>query len=141
MGNGEYPDSTLIFEYYLGKYSKLYSNVWSKGLQADISLINNDVYFVLGSEITKRINNRFQTILNVENPNFYQSIWGRNSKDIFLLMTDGLTHYNGIDMEYLFHFDKSRTQIYGAALFDKEVFFIVYEAQTNLNLIYHGVLK
>lgn len=133
-------DSTFIYKYEGGNYIKLYSTIWSK-TWADISLINNEVYFVLKNELATRINNQFQTILKIENPNFYQSIWGRNSKDIFLLMTDGLTHYNGIDMEYLFHFNKTRTQIYGAALFDKEVFFIVYEAQTNLNLIYHGVLK
>jgi len=49
----------------------------------------------------------------VENPNFYQRMWGRNSKDIFLLMTDGLAHYNGTDIEYLFYFNITpRTQIY-----------------------------
>ena len=141
MGEGEYYDSTIIYEYSQGKYNKLYSSIWTRGLEADISLINNEVYFILGSRIAKRINNQFITVLQVENPNFYQRIWGRNSKDIFLFMTDGLVHYNGSDMEYLKYFDKSRTQIFGATLFEKEVFFLVSEAQTNLNLIYHGVLK
>ncbi|MGE5797799.1 MAG: hypothetical protein ACM34N_13515, partial [Ignavibacteria bacterium] len=96
----------------------------------------------LGREISKRVNNQFQTILKVDNPNFYQRIWGRNSKDIFLLMTDGLAHYNGTDTEYLFYFKVTpRTQIFGAALFEKDVFFLVGEAGTNLNLIYHGKLN
>jgi hypothetical protein len=34
-----------------------------------------------------------------------------------------------------------RTQIYGAALFDKEAFFLVDEAQTGLSLVYHGILN
>jgi len=141
QGGGEYYDSTIIYEYFQGNYNKLYSSVWTEGLQADISLINNEVYFILGSQIAKRINNQFVTVLQVDNPNFYQRMWGRNSKDIFMFMTDGLVHYNGSDMIYLQHFDKPRTQIFGAALFEKEVFFLVSEGQTNLNLIYHGVLK
>ena len=96
---------------------------------------------MLGNKIAKRNNNQFKTIITVDNPDFYQRIWGRNSNDIFLLMTNGLVHYNGSDMEYLFYFDKPRTQIYGAALFDKEVFFITEESPTNLNLIYHGKIN
>ncbi len=46
---------------------ELYTNIWTKGLQADISLINNEVYFILGNRIAIRVNNQFQTILNVDN--------------------------------------------------------------------------
>jgi hypothetical protein len=105
-------------------------------------LINNEVIFVLGNQIARRTNNQFHTILNVNNPNFYQRIWGRNVKDIFLLMTDGLAHYNGSDMEYLFYFNRTpSTQIYGAALFEKDVFFLVDEAPSGLSLVYHGKLN
>jgi hypothetical protein len=56
-------------------------------------------------------------------------------------MTDGLAHYNGSDIEYLFYFNFTpRTQVFGAALFDKDAFFLVYEAQTGLSLVYHGIL-
>ena len=143
IGGGQYPDSTLIYEYTQGKYNKIYGSIWTHGQQADISLINGEVYFVLGSEIAKRINNQFQTYLKVDNPNFYQRIWGRNSKDIFLLMTDGLAHYNGTNIEYLFYFNRLRTQIPigGVTLFNDEVFFLAAESQTGLYLIYHGKLN
>jgi hypothetical protein len=142
IGGRNLTDSTHIYEYSEGKYLKLYSNIWTKGLQADISLINNEVHFVLGNEIAVRRNNKFQTIVNVNNQNFYQRIWGRSSNDILLLMTDGLAHYNGSDIEYLFYFNKTpRTQIYGAALFENDIFFLVDEAPTGLTLIYHGKLK
>lgn len=141
MGNGVYQDSTIIFEYYQGLYKQLYSSVWTRGTEANISLINNEVFFILGNEIAKREVSQFQTFLQVTNPNFYQRIWGRNSRDIFLFMTDGLVHYNGSSQEYLLHFKKPRTQLFEAVLFASEVFFLVYESETHLNLIYHGKLK
>lgn len=138
-------DSTKIYEYIDGNFQKLYGNIWTKGLQSDISLINDEVYFILGNEIATRRNNQFQTVLQVDNPDFYQRIWGRNSKDIFLLMTDGLAHYNGSDIQYLFNFSLGKvtpwTQIYGAALFENDVFFLVDEPPTGLSLVYHGKLK
>ena len=145
IGGREFTDSTHIYEFYQGRFTKLYSNVWTKGLQADISLIDSEVYFILGNEIVKRKNNRFHSFLQVNNPNFYQRIWGRSSKDIFLLMTDGLAHFNGSNIEYLFYFTYGDvtpwTQIYGAALFENEVFFLVDEPPTGLSLVYHGTLK
>jgi len=145
IGGTESVDSTIIYEYTKGKYNRLYSSEYTKGLQADISIINDEVYFILGNEIARRVNDQFQTVLIISNSNFYHRIWGRNSKDIFLLMTDGLVHYNGSDMEYLFHFshpnDTPWTQIFDAAIFKNEVFFTVYEPTTNLKLIYHGKLE
>ena len=141
IGGHNYTDSTTIWEYDKGKYQKLYSNIWLHGLQADLSFIGGEVYFIMGNKIAIRENYSFQTVLTVDNPKFYQRIWGRNSKDIFLLMTDGLAHYNGTDIQYLFYFNVTpRTQIFGASLFEKDVYFLVLEAQTNLNLIYHGKL-
>ena len=141
-GGTNFTDSTKIYELTQGKYKFLYGNIWTKGLQADISLINDEVIFIMGSQIARRVNNQFQNILNVSNPNFYQRIWGRNTKDIFMLMTDGLAHYNGNDVEYLFYFNRTpSTQIYGAALFEKDVFFLVYEAPSGLSLVYHGRLN
>ena len=89
-------------------------------------------------QIETRENGQFQTILTVDNPNFYQRIWGRNEKDIFLMMGDGLAHYNGTDIQYLFYSD--HIQIYGAALFERDVFFLINDKNGN-NLIYHGILK
>jgi len=140
MGGYLHPDSSIVYDY-SGNFRKIYSSIWTEGLQADISLINDEVYFILGNQIAKRVNDKFETFLQVNNNNFYQRIWGRNEKDIFLFMLDGLTHYNGTDIEYLFTLSKPRTQIFGAVLFEKEVFFLVYESQTNLNLIYHGKLN
>lgn len=56
-------------------------------------------------------------------------------------MIDGIAHYNGIDIEYIHKFDYPRTRIFDAIIFDEEVFFLVSEGQTNLNLLYHGKLN
>lgn len=141
IGGAIHPDSTIIYEYAEGKFCKLYSSVWAWGEQAFLSHINNEVYFILGNKIAKRANGEFQTFLKIDNPNFYQLMWGRNNRDLFFYMTDGLVHYNGSNFEYLLHFDKPRTHIFGSALFEKEVFFLVYESATNLNLIYHGKIN
>jgi hypothetical protein len=133
-------DSTTIYEYGQGKYYKLYGNYDAQSLRGDISLIDDKVYFVLGNEIAVRVNNQFQTVITVDNPNFYQRIWGRNSKDIFLMMTDGLAHYDGADIQYLIQYG-APSQIFGAALFDNDVFFLVYKPQGGLSLVYHGTLK
>ena len=141
IGGGEFIDSTLIYSYSHKKYEKIYASLEMKGLQADLSLIDGHVYFVLGNEIAKRNNNQFETFLQINDPDFYQQIWGRNSKDIFLFMTNGIAHYNGNDIIYLFYFNHPRTYITGVSFFDNEVFFIIGESQTNLSLCYHGILK
>lgn len=137
-GRGIDPDSSIIYEYDQSNFKKIYSSIWTGGLQAEIRLIADEVFFVLGNQIAKRVNGQFQSLLQVANPNFYQRIWGRNSKDVFLLMTDGLAHYNGSDIQYLFHFSKPRTQIFGGALFENDVFFLVSEVSPNLTICYHG---
>jgi hypothetical protein len=131
-------DTTFIYSYSQDKYTKLFSSIWDSYWE-NISLINNEVYFVLRTEIARRVNNKFQTVFKLDNTNFYHYIWGRNSKDIFIEMKDGLAHYNGSDIEYLFNFFIPRTHIYGAVLFENEVFFLVSEP--GLNLIYRGKLN
>jgi hypothetical protein len=140
IGGFAHPDSTILYEYYNSHFAKIYSGVWDYENTGDISLILGEVYFIIGKRITKRVNNEFKTFLNLDNTNFDNYIWGLSSKNIFIRMTDGMAHYNGSNIEYLVNFSKPRTKIPGAILFDNEVFFIVYEASTNLNLIYHGKL-
>jgi len=141
-GNATVADSTQIYEYNNGSFKLLYSSLWSKGYTADISLINNEVYFVLGRQIAVRKNNQFQTVLNIDDPNFYGRIWGRTIKDIFIEMSDGLAHYNGNNIEYFHHFNNnSWSNILDAILFKEEVFFLVRDYNTHISLIYHGKLK
>ena len=132
-------DTISIYSYSNNIFNRLYKGTWDYNQACNINLINNEVYFVLGRKIAKRINNEFETIIDLSSMNFSNTLWGRTSQDIFLSMTDGLAHFNGNDVEYLFNFNKSSTQIYGIALFDKEIFVLVYEYP--IYLIYHGKLN
>lgn len=140
-GNGQFNDSTLIYEYSHDKFKKIYGSIWTGGQQAFLGYINNEVYFILGNRIAKRVNGEFKTIVQIENPNFYQLMWGRSSRDLFFFMTDGLVHYDGSNFKYLLNFNKPRTHIFGAALFEKDVFFLVYESSIKRSLIYHGKIN
>jgi len=51
-----------------------------------------------------RENDEFKTVLNDSKAKYNRRFWGRNTKDIFLLINDFLFHYNSADMEYLFYF-------------------------------------
>ncbi len=130
-------DTTLIYEYTEGRYRELYKTIWDKHW-ATVSLINGEVLFVLRTEIARIRDQQFQTVLNLGNTKFYENIWERNSKDIFIEMTDGLAHYNGTDIEYLFHHDQPNVGIFDAVLFQGDVFFLVHEYDTGLSLVYHG---
>ncbi len=134
-------DSTQIYEYDGYKFNRLYSSAWNLGKTADISLINNKVYFVLGYKIAERVNNQFRTIVEIDKKNFDGMIWGRSKSDIFLGMQDGIAHYNGYDIKYLKYFKQPVTGIFKAFIFKDEVFFLVYDYSTKISLMYHGKLE
>ena len=56
-GGVEFIDSTIIYEFINDGFNKIYSSLESKGTQADIALINNDLYG--GEEVIKDISLNF----------------------------------------------------------------------------------
>ena len=57
-------------------------------------------------------------------------------------MKDGLAHYNGDDIEYLYHFSNNYTSILNEPLLlEKEVFFVVHDNLNDYNLILRGKLE
>ncbi|MGK9369161.1 hypothetical protein ACSSWA_09670 [Melioribacter sp. Ez-97] len=139
IGGSIHPDSTIICEYSKSGIKKLYTSLNIRGETANISLINKDVYFILGNRIAKIKNGKFNTILEINNSKFLQRLWGRSEKDLFLLMTDGLVHYDGSTYEYIIHFNKTGAIVSGSVILDKDAFFLIREYPYNL--IYHGKLK
>ena len=133
-------DSAKICQYDgENEVKEIYSSVAS---QANLSIINNEVYFTLGNQICIRQNNAFSVFLSVPGNNFLGGIGGRNNKDIILEMKDGIAHYNGNNIEYLYHFNHPGISISGyPVIFEKEVFILAYDFQNNLNLIFRGELK
>jgi len=55
-------------------------------------------------------------------------------------MTDGVAHYNGNNIEYIYNFE-GRISITDAVLFENEVFFLAFDISNGNDLIYHGKLE
>lgn len=134
-------DTTQIYYYQNDKFIRLYSSLYTLDKTANISLIDNEIYFALGDRIAVREKNEFQTVFKIDKPGFYGNFWGRSGRDMFLEMTDGIAHYNGIDIEYIHLFNHNKTYISDALLFENHAFFLVYESLTRSNLLYHGKIN
>ncbi len=134
-------DLVSVFEYKWGADIKLIyegKDVIQTG--TFIQNIYNVMYFVIGNTINTYSNSEFKKFLQVTLPNFGIQIFGRSKNDIFLRMLDGIAHYNGNDVEYLYRFS-GNISITDAFLFDKEVFFLALDLTNGNDLIFHGKLN
>ena len=98
-----------------------------------------ETHFIIGYDFFSYDGHNFQKHGRLtENSNFRNLGIGRNRKDIFLFMSDGIVHYNGENSTYLYQtIDKSFVS--KGILFEKEVFFLGRDTNGN-NLIFHGTL-
>ncbi|MEW6654378.1 MAG: hypothetical protein AB1394_13080 [Bacteroidota bacterium] len=134
-------DLLSIWEYGGGTKIKLiYEGRDNLSSGAFIQIIDNQLYHTIGNTINNYLGGRFKEVLQVKVPNFGTQIFGRNKNDILLRMTDGIAHYNGNDIEYLYRFNR-RTSITDAFLFENEVFFLAFDLTNGNDLIFHGKLK
>ncbi|AFH50631.1 Hypothetical protein IALB_2928 [Ignavibacterium album JCM 16511] len=136
------PDTMIIYKFENKILSEIYRNTIDKITYLSLNQIGNDPYYLIGKELNKYVNNKFVKVTSFNNQAFGYQIYGRSEKDIFVRMTDGLAHYNGADLEYLFHFSNQYTSILNRALiFEKDVFFTVHDNINDLSLILRGHLK
>ena len=109
---------------------------------ASLSQIGDKTYFLIGTNLERFTNGQFQNITSFNINNFGYEDYGRNEKDIFLRMKDGLAHYNGSNIEYLYHFNSSNISISANALiFKGTVFFTADDNSNDCNIMLRGKLK
>jgi len=97
-------------------------------------LIDHDIYRYISEDFIK--------ISTINHINFVSQICGRNENDLFLWMKDGLAHYNGKNIEYLFNFaEYSIFMMADHVLLDKDIFFCGITRDVKLSLVMHGILK
>jgi hypothetical protein len=102
--------------------------------------LGSETYFIIGYDFFYYSGNSFIKMGRLtDNLNFRNRGIGRNKKDIFLFMTDGIMHYNGEDAVYLYQ-TINKSFVSKGILFDKEVFFLGRDTNGN-NLMFHGKLK
>ncbi|MDP2363926.1 MAG: hypothetical protein Q8M94_09180, partial [Ignavibacteria bacterium] len=131
-------DSSSIFRFDGTKLVKIYQGLRNSNEIAGIEIINSEMYFLKGSVLFKYVNNDFQFFLDVGEPSAF---FGRSSKDIFLGKLNGIAHYNGSDIQYLYQFNDPGIRIFMGIVFEKEVFFLIYDFNKSLNLIIRGKLN
>jgi hypothetical protein len=129
-----------LFEYNgYNTINKIYESNAGIDSAPAFQLIENKLYFTLGKTINSYENSIFRLLINIKSQNYVDRVWGRSLKDIFLLMNDGIAHYNGTDEEYIFR--DINASISDAVIFDKEIFFVAADFANNQNLMIKGVLK
>lgn len=132
---------SLIIYLFDGKNLKEISSLdFFAGHSSSLAYIASQVYFVLDNGVYL-YNNGFKLLFDVGYTNFDRGICGRNGNDIFLCMKDGISHYNGTDIQYLYNFHKGIHLLGAPAIFDKEIFFLAYDFVNNLNLVIRGKLN
>lgn len=134
-------DTSKIYEFGGNSLNTIYTGLTTSQELAEAEIINGKLYFIKGYEICEYVNNEFRLFLYVDNINFGNAISGRNKKDIFLRMKNGIAHYNGTNIEYLHIFNKSGISILGSVIFEEKIFFLAYDYNNSLNLILRGILN
>lgn len=131
--------STRIYEYNRKDLRMIYEYPPSNA-GPTIAAIDGYAYLVIGNKIYRYFNDKKEFIFEVNDPNFGGVIWGRNRKDIFIRMQDGLAHYNGTDWRYLFQ-SESVILSPNSVMFDNDFFVPARIKNTGYPIIYHGILQ
>jgi len=152
-------DNVYVFSYGIN-YEKSYDDVWEfykvkdNELQqiysgkygimhgANISVIDKKVCFIIDNDVYLYKNGEFKEFLSVDNDNFFWHVFGRNINDIFIGMEDGIAHYNGTDIEYIYNISTEGMHIVGHPLIlEEDVFYcMVYPGAQWYNMVLHGKL-
>jgi len=141
LGVGDEPfaeDTSFIYSFSGSKLIQIYKGLRNFYEIAGIENINDEMLFLQGSKLYKYLIGEFQFFLDVGEP---AAFLGRSSKDIFLGKLNGIAHYNGTDVQYLYQFNNTSIRIFMGRVFDKEIFFLAYDTNNSLNLIIRGKLN
>lgn len=134
-------DSTKLFRFDGKNFSQIYSGSLGREYLADVEVVNERIYLQQGTRIYRYRNSGMTLFHKVMTPGYANGFFGRNSKDMFFCMTDGLVHFNGEDEKYLFRFPTEDIYILGYQTFEKSIFLMAYDFNRGLNLIVRGYLK
>ncbi len=114
------------------------------GVAPSLVIIDNETFFCFNKGVYIYENNNLKLVIRNPFFNSWEAIYGRSRKDIIWMMSDGLTHYNGTDFEYILDFDNYEfndgfIRLKDGFVFEKEIFFVTHGNKNSY--IFHGVLK
>ncbi len=139
-------DKLLFFQYSNGLLTQIFSANRGDVGGGNMISMGGKVYFLVGNRLDRYENENFMTVatFNINTSNFGYQLYGRNEKDVFLIMDDGIEHYNGTDIQYLYHLPTRSPFIFARSLiFESDVFFVLdYTDPSDFSklLILHGKL-
>lgn len=114
----------------------------NNGSWVEPASIGDKVHFVVGNDLYEYENNSVKKIFNFDGYNFGQAVYGRSMKDLFVRMADGIAHYNGTDIMYLYKFNNNFSSYVGRPLdFGDYIFFNIADIGNGRNYNLRGKLK
>ena len=103
---------TIEFYQYDGQFLNcIYSVAHKDCLFNTFNNIGNEILFLISDKVCRYTNGNFNELFSLQHSNLGGQIYGRNEKDMFVRMKDGLAHYNGENLEYLYTFNSTWTSI------------------------------
>ncbi len=102
---------------------------------------NGRIYFYFEKKIHKYENGEFVVYKDLSNSNVNgMKIVGRSINDFFINTSEGIGHYNGTDLKTIYKTNET-VGMFDAAIFKKEVFFLVSNNTYNKYYVVKGILQ
>jgi hypothetical protein len=130
-------DLIALFEFDGTNINKVYEAPFASETWTEVTLAGEKLLFVIGNKICKYVNTQFQPLFQVDVGKFNQGVWGKNEKDVFISMKDGIAHYNGADVQYLYSY-KGNEHALGATILNNEVFILTNDFKNGYTIMLRG---
>jgi hypothetical protein len=140
LPDGSSPDSSKIFSFDGSNLNEIYSAQDNQDGLADIARVTDGIIVSKGRRLVLFNGTQEQDITTIQSALFGSVVEARSIKDIFLGMNDGIAHYNGSDIQYLFKFSSTHVGGIGIKLFANSAFIVTYFRDQNMNVVYRGYL-
>lgn len=132
-------DLLALFEFDGKNIWKIYEGDFNNKSWSNVERIGDKLFFMIGNKICRYGNGQFSTLIEINNFNYNQGFFGRNEKDIIIPMMDGIAHYNGTDIQYIYRY-KGSEKAFGAVILPNDIFILTNDFDNNTNIIIRGKL-
>lgn len=132
-------DLLALFEFDGKNIWKIYEGDFNNQSWSDVEKIGDDLFFTIGNKICSYKNGQFNTLFEVDLYKYYHAFWGRNKNDIFISMQDGIAHFDGTSIQYLYHY-KGTEEAFGATVLSNDIFILTNDFNNYSNIIIRGRL-